>query len=108
MEKIMAKQQVYDLADIVGKEMLAHEVRAVLADVVDVLVRMEENGISKSEIEKVLRRVAEERNVDLIQVVRPLRVIFGSHEVYETMARLGRVEDVRLIKGAVVALGDRA
>ncbi|MEO5951387.1 MAG: hypothetical protein ABIQ44_02865 [Chloroflexia bacterium] len=104
----MVKQQAYDLADIVGKEMLAHEVRSMLTEVGDALVGLEEKRFSASEIEKALRGVAEAREVELKQIVRPLRVIFGSHGVYEAMASLGRERVVRLVRGAVVALGDRA
>ena len=108
----MTKGVHYDLAALVGTEMTAQEVSSLLADVKGVLESLEESEFKTQRLESALRVVADRREIDLGQVIRPLRVIMlgeaGSHGLYETMVMVGKDGVVRLIESAVRALGDRA
>jgi hypothetical protein len=108
----MTKGVHYDLAALVGTEMTAEEVRSLLADVTRVLESLAESSFKTKNIDGALRIVADSREMDLRQVLRPLRVIMQgeaeSHGLYESMVIVGKDGVVRLIKSAVRALGDRA
>ena len=102
----------YDYATLIGRDLTAEQIRLLLTEARDLLQSLGEGELTRQNLDRGLRAIADSKGRDPTHLFRPLRVAvqgnIGTPGLYETIMALGKEPTLKLLNTAIRSLSDIA